>query len=231
MKRYLILGDGMLGSEIQKQTSWDFISRKSSGLDFDTHFEKYLRKIDEYDVIINCIAFTDTYSDDKETHWDLNYRRVCDLVDFCREHKKILVHISTDYLYSGSIEHATEEDVPVHCRNWYGYTKLLGDGYVQLRSWRYLLIRTSFKPNPFPYPKAIVTQEGNFDFVDVISEKIISLIKSNKYGLFNVGTEEKTIYELAQRTNPDVIMSFDVLNETMPRDITMNVNKMKKVIG
>ena len=83
MKSYLILGDGILGSELQKQTGWDYISRKSSGLDFDSDFSKYCLKIDEYDVIINCIAFTKTYSDDKDSNWNLNFKRVCDLVDFC----------------------------------------------------------------------------------------------------------------------------------------------------
>lgn len=230
MKRYLILGDGLLGSEIQRQTGWDYISRKSSGFDFETNFDKYCRKIDEYDVIVNCIAFTKTYSDDKDSHWNINYRRTCDLVDYCCSNKKKLIHISTDYVYTGSVENASEEDVPVHCGNWYGYTKLISDAYVQLRSWRYLLVRTSFKPNPFPYPKAIVCQEGNFDYVDVIAEKIIQLINKNKDGVFNVGTETKTIFELARQTNPNVLISFDELHRTMPRDITMNVDKMKKVI-
>jgi len=230
MKRYLILGDGLLGSEIQRQTSWDYISRKSSGLDFETDFEKYCRKIDEYDVIVNCIAFTKTYSEDKETHWNINYRRTCDLVDYCCKNKKKLIHISTDYVYSGSVENATEEDVPVHCGNWYGYTKLISDAYVQLRSWRYLLIRTSFKLKPFPYEKAITTQIGNFDYVDVVASKIIELMNKNKDGVFNVGTEKKTIYELARQTNSDVLMSFEELHQTMPRNITMNVEKMRKVV-
>lgn len=230
MKTYLILGDGLLGKELHKQTGWDFISRNSSGLDFDTDFQKYCLKIDEYDVIINCIAFTKTYSEDKETHWALNFKRVCDLTDFCFSRKKKLIHISTDYVYSNSIEKASEEDVPVHCRNWYGYTKLLGDGYVQLRSWRYLLIRTSFKPNPFPYPKAIITQVGNFDYVDIIAEKIIKLIRTGKDGVFNIGTEEKTIYELAKETNPEVLMSFDTIHETMPLNISMNCDKSKGLI-
>ena len=30
----LILGDGLLGSEIVKQTGWDYASRKKDGIDF-----------------------------------------------------------------------------------------------------------------------------------------------------------------------------------------------------
>jgi dTDP-4-dehydrorhamnose reductase len=57
----------------------------------------------------------------------------------------ILVHISTDYLYSGSVSNASESDVPVHCNNWYGYTKLLADGLVQLESNNYLICRCTHK--------------------------------------------------------------------------------------
>ena len=32
--KVLILGDGLLGSEIRKQTNWDYISRKKDGIDF-----------------------------------------------------------------------------------------------------------------------------------------------------------------------------------------------------
>ncbi len=34
MKSRLILGDGWLGTELVKQTGWDYISRKKDGIDF-----------------------------------------------------------------------------------------------------------------------------------------------------------------------------------------------------
>jgi dTDP-4-dehydrorhamnose reductase len=55
-----------------------------------------------------------------------------------------LVHLLT-YLYSGSVSNASESDVPVHCNNWYGYTKLLADGLVQLESNNYLICRCTHK--------------------------------------------------------------------------------------
>ena len=71
---------------------------------------------------------------------------------------------------------------------------------MQARAGCFLLIRTSFKPNPFPYPEAITTQTGNFDYIDVISTIIIKLINSGAVGVYNVGTDKKTMYELAQKT-------------------------------
>ena len=153
------------------------------------------------------------------------------LVDWCNENNKKIVHISTDYIYSNSVSNASEDDVPVSNKTWYAYTKLLGDAYVQARAKDYLLIRTSFKPSPFPYPEAIITQIGNFDYVNKISELIIKLINKNAVGVFNVGTKRKTIYDLAVQTNADIRGAFRVLNKEMPRDITMNVSKMEKFLS
>jgi dTDP-4-dehydrorhamnose reductase len=220
-----ILGDGLLGGELAKQTDWEVCSRKT-GFDIN-NIEKTLGSIP--DVIVNCIAHTDTYSSDREKHWNVNYKFVSNLVDFCNHYNVKLVHISSDYLYANSFPNASETDVPVHCGTWYGYTKLLADGHVQLKSSNYLLIRATHKPTPFPYDKAWVNQTGNFDYVDKIGELIIQLVINNETGLYNVGTETKTMYELAEQTNPNVLISWSD-NKLMPTNTTMNVDKLKKVI-
>lgn len=225
----LIIGDGLLGTELGRQSGWNYISRKKDGFDF-IDINSYKKYLDDYDQILNCVAYTKTYSDERQKHWDTNFRALCDLTDHCSATGKKLIHISTDYIYCYSKEDASEGDVPVHCRNWYGYTKLLGDGYVQARAVKFLLIRTSFKPNPFPYPEAITTQTGNFDYIDVISSAIIKLINADAIGVYNVGTDKKTIYELAQKTR-DVIPVDKILHESMPKDVTMNVDKLNDLIG
>jgi dTDP-4-dehydrorhamnose reductase len=227
----IILGFGQLGKEIVSQTGWDYISRKRDKFDF-TDINTYITKIYKYEIIINCVANTDTYSPIREDHWNTNYLGVILLADYCARTRRKLVQISTDYIYSGSISDATESDVPVHNRCWYAYTKLLADGYIQaaLPVRNYLIIRTSFKPKPFPYPKAIQTQYGNFDYTDVIVGYIIELINKEACGVFNVGTETKTIYELAIKTKSNVILSAGVLDPNMPENITMNTNKMKEFL-
>ena len=78
----LILGDGLLGSELVRQTGWDYISRKKDGIDF-TDYDTYKKLLKPYDEIINCIAHTDTYDKSKEKHWNINYRAASDLADIC----------------------------------------------------------------------------------------------------------------------------------------------------
>lgn len=222
MDKILVLGDGLLGSELVKQTGWNYVSRKKTNFDVENLGTSIPQG---YNVIVNCIANTNTYSEDKESHWKLNYKFVYDLINYCNRYGIKLIHISTDYIYTGSIESASENDVPVHCNNWYGYTKLLGDGLVQLLSQNYLLCRCTHKPKPFPYENAWIDQIGNFDYVDKISELIINLIKNHKVGVYNVGTKSKSMYELALETkkvNPIESPSY------IPKNTTMDLNKLDK---
>jgi dTDP-4-dehydrorhamnose reductase len=222
----LILGSGLLAIELVKQTNYDFISRKHNG--FDITDINTFNLIKPYDIIINCIANTDTYSTDKQTHWDVNYKGVDNLVNFCNKHKIKLVHISTDYIYSNSNDNTSEDDVPVHCNNWYGYTKLLGDAHVQLKCDDYLLIRCTHKPKPFTYDKAWINQIGNFDYVDVIVEKIIKLLNKKSSGIYNVGTDLKSMYDLAKQTKSDVLATISP--DYVPSNTSMNISKLNKVI-
>jgi nucleoside-diphosphate-sugar epimerase len=229
--KVVVLGDGLLGTEIVKQTKWDFISRKKDNFDI-TDQSTFLLLIEnydgtiftpKYDTIVNCIASTDTYSSNKELNWNVNYKGVADLVDFCNKWNIKLVHISTDYVYTNSISNASENDVPIHGNNWYSYTKLLADAYIELKSKNYLICRETHKPNPFPYKKAWINQIGNFDYIDKISSIVIQLIKLNSQGIFNVGTELKSIYTLANRTT-SVIPAFKPDN--VPSDTSMNLDKL-----
>ncbi len=224
--KILVLGDGLLGSELVKQTGWNYVSRKKGDFDINdliNHLNKH-----DVNVIINCIANTDTYSTDKESHWDLNCRFVSDLIKYCNGRHIKLVHISTDYIYSGSVDNASEDDVPVHCNNWYGYTKLIGDGLVQLQSNNFLLIRCTHKPTPFPYDAAWINQIGNFDYVDVIANLIIKLINNGYSGVINLGSEVKTMHELAKQTKPIVGKSF--APSKVPHNTTMNITKLKRIL-
>lgn len=226
--KILVIGDGLLGSEIVKQTNWDYISRKKDSIEF-TNLESYQSKLYKYDTILNCVAFTETYSQDKENNRNINYVAVTKLSDFCSQQNKKLIHISTDYVYSNSINNATEDDLPLISENWYSYYKLLSDEYIQLKNNNFLICRCSFKPYPFPYESAWIDQVGNFDYVNNISEIIINLIKKNAHGLFNVGTNLKTIYELSKKTNINV---EPTLKPTyVPKNVSMSIKKLNDFLN
>ena len=225
--KILVMGDGLLGSEIVRQTSWNYISRKKDNFDF-CDISTYYKNLDGYDVIVNCIANTDTYSQDKEKFYMINYKSVCVLNDHCIQTNKKLIHISTDYVYANSFRNATEEDLPLISPNWYTYYKLLSDEYIQLTNNNFLICRCSFKPRPFPYENVWMGQIGNFDYVDVIGGLIIKLINKNATGLINVGTEVKTMYSLAKQTRENIdgiIKPTDV-----PENISMGLTKLNNIL-
>lgn len=80
----LVLGDGLLGSEIIAQTGWDYLSIEKDGIDAND-FDTIAYRIDDYDpaVVVNCIGHTDTYGKDRTPHWKINYEFVVNLVNFC----------------------------------------------------------------------------------------------------------------------------------------------------
>jgi nucleoside-diphosphate-sugar epimerase len=233
----VVLGDGLLGSELIKQTGWDCISRKKDGFDItkpETFLSYFIENYDgvvfttKYNYIVNCIAHTDTYSPSKELNWNINYKGVADLVDFCNKWKIKLIHVSTDYVYTNSVLDASENDIPIHGNNWYSYTKLLADAYIELKSNNYLICRGTHKPYPFPYNKAWVDQVGNFDYVDNIAKIIIKLIQLNSIGVINIGTELKSIYDLALKSNKDILPSNKP--DATPSNTSMSLDKLKSII-
>lgn len=216
---YLILGNGLVGGELQKRTGWDCIARSTNGFDIrdPDRFDVYLRG---YKTIINCIGYVKDYYN-RDMNWVTNWQAVIDLVDWCNINKVKFVHMSSDCVYRGRKPYAKESDVPVHAENWYAYSKLLADGYVQARSNHYLMVRMALKGKPFPYD-AVSDRVGNFDYVDRIVDIIVKLIEAGASGVFNIGTDPKSMLHLARLTKPTI--------ETDGKpviDMTMNLDKMK----
>ncbi len=222
--KILILGDGLLGTELANQTNWDLISRTTHGLDFNdlTSWFQYLVK---YDIIINCIAHTDSYSSDPIPHYNINYKSVSRLSDWCSEYGKKLVHISTEFVYANNPNPPSEDDLPFPAQSWYAYTKLLADEYIKLNNKNYLICRELHKPNPFIYDKVWKVQTSG-DTVDKIAGLIIQLINKNASGVFNVGTGDKWLKEIAPKTSKVIPPPFKT-----PFDTRMDLTKLNRFLN
>ena len=229
----LILGYGLLGRELESQSEWHVMSR-SHRSDFDFNNIECLEEVvsdDSVTEIINCIAYTQTQdNDNRELHWETNYKSVMNLADLCIKYDKKLVHISTDYVYAKSKPKASEYDIPVHYDNWYTYTKLLADNYIMARMKNYLIFRSSFKPRPFPFSTAWIDLIGNFDYVDTIAFYMTILISKGVTGVYNVGTYPKSLFELAKQTNPMIMPIHKDEGFIDSTDITMNLSKMESLL-
>jgi nucleoside-diphosphate-sugar epimerase len=69
--------------------------------------------------------------------------------------------------------------------------------------------------------------QTNCDYVDVIAGLVIKLVNNNAFGVYNVGTEVKSIYELAKKTN-----NVEPINRPtqVPEDTSMSINKLKEIL-
>lgn len=100
----------------------------------------------------------------------------------------------------------------------YARTKAIAEEVVRQHP-QHLIIRTLFKPNPFPFEYAYEDQYTQGDYLDVIAKLIADKIKSwnGKSEECYVGTGRKTMYELAKRTRPNVRPN-KVTSPIIPKD-------------
>jgi len=95
-------------------------------------------------VLINAVALTDVDGcerDPEQAHL-LNSVVPTVLASAARDHDALLVHVSTDYVFSGAVGAYTESDLPDPI-NIYGATKLEGEHAVVEAGGEWLIVRTS----------------------------------------------------------------------------------------
>lgn len=196
-------GSGLLGKEVQKYLSLYAPSHKQLDI------TKYFTLSEKFDLIIHAAAYTDVIEAEKE-------KNQCYLVNVTGTINLLKAFPDTPFVYISS-EYAKKPT------NYYAQTKKLAEIEVKKRKAPYLIIRTLFKPNRFPFSKAFTDQYTQGDYVDIIAPLIVKKIenwdkKTSK--TVYVGTGRKTIFELAKRTRPDVIeCSVDDITEVkLPKD-------------
>ena len=186
----------------------------------------------KFDKIVHCAAYTNV------TGAETNRRQAVETnimgtrnISLLAERLGVpLVYISTDYVYPGTSGNYKETDFtkPV---NFYALTKLAGEAYASAP--HDLIIRTSFKPSVWKYDKAFSDIYTSADYTDVVAALLSVLIVSNASGIYNVGTQRKSIFELAQQRNTDVkpMLSEEIGDVSLPSDISMNTDKYDDFIN
>lgn len=164
---------------------------------------------DDYDLIIHAAAYTDVAKaeTDREKCFELNVMGTKRLAEAYKDVP--FVYISSEYAHN-----------PV---NHYSVTKWLGELVVNEITNRCLIVRTLFKPTPFPWDEAFMDQWTQGDYVDRIAYLLCNDIM-NWYGsrseMIYVGTGRKTIYDLAKKTNQNVgkCSIKDITGVMLPQD-------------
>lgn len=156
MANILITGsNGQLGSELRKIgfTALDEVFYTDvAELDI-TSYEAIDRFVveNEVDTIVNCAAYTavDKAEDEPELAAKINTEAVSNLAKVAYKHDCLLIHISTDYVFDGTVTEPMTEKVKTNPTSVYGRTKLTGEQAIVTSHCMYIIIRTAWLYSTF----------------------------------------------------------------------------------
>lgn len=99
-----------------------------------------------HDVVVNCAAYTavDAAETDEARAFDVNATGAAHLARATHAAGAALVHLSTDYVFSGDADTPYAADAPLSPRSAYGRTKAAGEWAVRAECPRTWLVRTAW---------------------------------------------------------------------------------------
>lgn len=147
--------NGQLGNEMRRISAGSrdhYIFTDVAELDItDASAVSDMVKGNDVEVIVNCAAYTnvDKAEDDETTADLLNNVAVRNLAEAAAAADALLIHVSTDYVFSGNGCIPYTEDSPVEPLGAYGRTKLAGEKSLAAAGCRYMIFRTAWLYSPF----------------------------------------------------------------------------------
>lgn len=202
-------GNGQLGSELRlasAKSSHCYIFTDIEELDITSaeSVEDFLSE-NHINIVINCAAYTavDIAEEQEEMAEKINHTAVATLANACARHNALLIHISTDYIFSGETTLPyNEEDTPAPC-NTYGRTKFAGERAITESECNYIILRTSWLYSEFGRNfvksirqlsatkssiKVVADQHGTPTYAADLAGAIVEIIESgqhSKYGIYH----------------------------------------------
>lgn len=164
---------------------------------------------EDVDVIVNCAAYTNV--DKAETDFRmadlLNNRAAANLAAVAAERDAVLIHISTDYVFSGEIPVPRKPDDEKKPLGVYGSTKLAGEQSILSSGCKSIIIRTAWLYSPYgknfvktmkkltgelPEVKVVYDQVGTPTYAADLAELIVGIVsrrQTDKTGIYHYTNE------------------------------------------
>lgn len=231
--RVLLLGaDGMLGRAWQELAAREGLSldgRVFPAFDLTKPEHVDALPLGEVDVVVNCTGWTDV--DGAETReadaTALNGEGVGRLARACRDAGCLLVHYSTDYVFSGDATAPYAVDHPRAPLNAYGRSKAVGELAIEQAGGAFLVLRTSWLYAPWGtnFVRTMARLGRSKDALEVVHDQrgrptsaehlaaaSLALVRKGARGVLHVTDGgECTWYELAraviERVNPACVVT------------------------
>jgi dTDP-4-dehydrorhamnose reductase len=201
-RRLVIGAGGQLGRALL--AAWpDATGLGRADLDLSDPLAVAALDLSGYGVVVNAAAYTAVDAAEtaqgRRDAWATNVAAVTALAGAAREHRATLVHISSDYVFDGTVE-SHDEDEAFSPLGVYGQSKAAGDAVVATVPQHYLL-RTSWVigegrnfvatmaslADRGVAPSVVADQFGRLTFTDEIVAAIDHLLEVGApYGTYNV---------------------------------------------
>jgi dTDP-4-dehydrorhamnose reductase len=216
---------GLLGTDVAHALTAAGISWIGTGREVDvTSIDSIWTFAGKYrpDWIINCAAYTavDRAESEPEACHALNAIAPGILAEWCREHSAVMIHISTDYVFSGDASEPYQEESIIGPLNVYGKSKAGGEVAVRERCARHYIVRTGWL---YGEGKAnfvstvlrllengiagfVVDQSGTPTWSADLAKVLLSMRASEAWGTYHVSGEGYcTRYEFAEAIRDEAV--------------------------
>ena len=227
-------GNGRLGTELQALLP-GIVAPTSAEMDVtDATQVSAVVTRERPDVIVHAAAYTNVGGAEKERDrcWAVNVVGTRNMAAAANSVDAKLVHISTDYVFSGETGGYAEDDTPGPVANYYALTKLVAEEAARAAH-AHLILRTSFRPREFQYPVAFSDVFTGQDYVDVMAPQLALAITHAREitdEILHIVTERKSVYDLARRRNPDVREGTRAeAGVTLPGDVSLDTGRWRRV--
>jgi dTDP-4-dehydrorhamnose reductase len=257
MKVLITGAKGQLGTQIIKilnnmdselgLINSSYSSAEITGIDVDQLDITDINAVKEYvtdlkpQVIINCAAYTnvDACEANEDIAFKVNTIGPRNLAIAAEETGAKLIHISTDYVFSGIGTVPYGEYDITNPQSIYGKTKLMGEDYVKQFSSKYFIVRTAWLYGYYGnnFVKTIMKaakEKGHLDVVDDqrgnptnaedLAYHLLKLALTEEYGIYHcTGKGECSWYDFACK-----IVEYADINCTVSPMKSDNLNRAAK---
>ena len=162
------------------------------------------------DVIVNCAAYTnvDRAEEDEAAADRINRLAVGNLARAAAAADATLIHVSTDYVFSGDANRPYDETCETHPLGVYGRTKLAGEAEVEHSGCKSLIIRTAWLYSEFGHNflktmlrltaerdrlTVVFDQAGTPTYAGDLAQTIFDIVESGAYagreGIYHFSNE------------------------------------------
>ncbi len=229
-------GGGRLGGALRSLLP-DMLCPSSSSFDITDYagMASYMDGLREKPgLILHAAAFTQTHEAPKRfvEALETNIVGTCNMVKLCGRFACKLVYISTDYVFRGDRGNYAEED-ELYPTNAYAWSKLGGECAVRMYP-NSLIVRTTFGPEPFPFPQAFTDLWTSKLGVGELARRLVPVLRSNLTGVIHIGGPRRTILEYALAISPGKTIGAMSTRDTelrFPKDTSLDCSKYRELFG